>query len=645
MNLHEYLPEKIFRCATVAWMPRIIAEPIEPILRPQVLSDQVRFPAKSLRLTECRAVEARVSSARSGVAGRKDSQNHRADKAKTCSYVLLVCNKNVRMFERARVRSLKKAAASARSQVKVAGLLARCEYFFSASFQWREMSGTNAAAAVPSFQDQRVNRDNMRRGLRILSASLLISLLPLAMAVADPRQGMDTSSDTSSSAVKPSKEQLAMQAGAQAVVYGLPLVLMDITQRKTTNVVPGHLLARPVNQFAHLRAFPTASFKDVVRANVDTLYSSAFLDLAREPLVLSVPDTHGRYYLLPMLDAWTNVFASPGTRTTGNGAAVFAITGPDWKGTLPSGMHELKSPTNMAWILGRTQTNGPADYAAVHAIQDGYTLVPLSQFGKPYTPPAGKFDPTVDMKTPPVEQLQKMSATQFFSALARLLKANPPPAAEAGILAQLAKIGVRPGEDFDPNKLDPAVAKGLDGSVGLALGKLQEAQKHMGAPVNGWHIPPQNLGNFGTDYGTRAIVALIAFGANLPADAVYPTTFVDASGKALNGANHYTLHFAKGQTPPVNAFWSVTMYDAQSFFVDNPLNRYALSSWMPLAHNSDGSIDLYVQHDSPGKDKEANWLPAPAANFNVTLRMYWPKGVPPSITDGSWLPPALTLAP
>jgi hypothetical protein len=437
------------------------------------------------------------------------------------------------------------------------------------------------------------------------------------------------------------KEQRAMEAGAQAVIYGLPLVLMDITMRKTTNVSTERRLAKPLNQFAHLRAFPSAAFKDVVRANVDTLYSSAFLDLAKEALVLSVPDTHGRYYLLPMMDAWTNVFATPGSRTTGTKSGTFVITGPNWSGPVPDGMQQLKSPTNMVWILGRTQTNGPSDYSAVHALQDGYTLVPLSQYAKPYAPPPGAFDPTVDMNTPPVEQLKAMKAVQFFGALARLLKTNPPPASEAPILDRLAQIGVIPGEAFDASRLDPAVVKGLERSMPAAFAKLQEAQKRSGMPVNGWHIPPSNLGDYGSDYGTRAIIALIAFGANLPADAVYPTTFVDGAGKPLDGANRYTLHFNKGLTPPVNAFWSVTMYDSQSFFVDNPINRYAISSWMPLKYNSDGSIDLYIQRESPGADRESNWLPAPAGNFNITLRMYWPKDKAPSIYDGTWVPPAV----
>ena len=177
------------------------------------------------------------------------------------------------------------------------------------------------------------------------------------------------------------------------MAYGFPLVIMDATRKKISNVATAGPSAAPVNQFANMPQFPDASFKDVVRANVDTLYSSAWLDLAKEPIVLSVPDTKGRYYLMPMLDAWTNIFASPGKRTTGTKAGHFAITGPGWTGALPAGVQQLKSPTNMVWIIGRTQTNGPKDYAAVHAIQKQFKLTPLSVFGKPYTPPAGVVDP------------------------------------------------------------------------------------------------------------------------------------------------------------------------------------------------------------------------------------------------------------
>jgi len=436
------------------------------------------------------------------------------------------------------------------------------------------------------------------------------------------------------------EQQGALQTGVEAVLYGLPLVMMELTMQNATNVAVPVGMAAPVNQFANVPAFPTASFKQVVRANVDTLYSSAFLDLTKEPIVLSVPDTHGRYYLLPMFDAWTNVFASPGTRTTGNAAGDFAIVGPDWRGTLPAGLRALKSPTNVVWILGRTQTNGPQDYAAVRAIQHGYRLVPLSAFGKPYAPAKGAIDPALNGKVPPVDRLKAMSADAYFNLLARLMKSNPAPAADAPMLAKLATIGVVPGQPFEMSHLDPEVAAGLQRAVAVALNKLQPGTEHRGDGVNGWFFPGMNLGSFGTDYHTRALIAFIAFGANLPADAVYPTSFLDADGQPFRGTNRYVLHFGKGQLPPVNAFWSVTLYGADSFFVDNPLNRYAISSWMPLRPNSDGSIDIDIQHDPPAKDREPNWLPAPVeGTFNLTLRMYWPKDRPPSFLDGSWKPP------
>ena len=475
-------------------------------------------------------------------------------------------------------------------------------------------------------------------------AALVVAAAPSgASSAAQPPPTPEADGGRYSSAITTAPQ--ATEAGVRAVIYGLPIVLMEITLKKTTNAVPGRHLIRPVNQFAHMRAFPTAAFKDVVRANVDTLYSSAFLDLAQEPLVLSVPDTHGRYYLLPMLDAWTNVFATPGSRTTGTAALAFLITGPRWVGDVPAGMQQLKSPTDMAWILGRTETHGPDDYAAVHAIQDGYTLVPLSRYGKPYDPPAATFDPGVDMQTPPIEQVRRMSAATFFSTLARLLEANPPPADEAPVLAMLAGIGIRPGRPFDPRSLDPAVAAALEHSVDAAFSRLQEAQRNLGSPANGWHIPPRNVGAFATDFRTRAIIAMLAFGANLPADAIYPTTFVDSAGQPLDGAHRYVLHFEPGRAPPVNAFWSVTMYDADSFFVDNPINRYAVSSWMPLRKSADGSLDIYLQTEPPAGDQTANWLPAPAGRFNVTLRMYWPTDSSPSINDGTWQPPPIVRRP
>ena len=430
-----------------------------------------------------------------------------------------------------------------------------------------------------------------------------------------------------------------MDADVKAVIFGLPLVMMDLTRKRTTNVKRHYGIAAPINQFGHAPMFPPASFKDVVRANVDTLYSSAFLDLSTEPQALSVPDTGGRYYLMPMLDAWTNVFATPGARTTGVKAADFVITGPDWRGTLPAGAHLIRSPTNMAWILGRTQTNGPGDYAAVQGVQAGFRLSPLSQFGAPYVGPEGNVDPGLDMKTPPVEQLRRMSGTAFLTELARLLTLHPPRERDAPMLAPLAEVGVTPGRPFDARALDPATLKKWEDVVPRALKVLQGEAGRMGQEVNGWRIPKSNIADFGVDYETRAFIALIALGANLPADSLYPTAFVDGDDKPLNGADRYVLRFGPNLTPPVNAFWSVTMYDAQSFFVENSLKRYAISSWMPLVRDDDGSLAISIQHAPP--DAQANWLPAPEGPFNVTMRMYWPKAERPSILDGSWAPPAI----
>jgi hypothetical protein len=467
------------------------------------------------------------------------------------------------------------------------------------------------------------------------SLTLSLALLLFALIV----YGCSTQTEQGRQGTLTAEE--AQKIGVEAVVYGLPLVVMELTKVTSTNVPgPQPNAHAPINQFGNALKYPAASDHTVVRMNIDTLYSWAWLDLSKEPMVLSLPNTDGRYYMMPMLDAWTNVFASPGTRTTGNKAGDFAITGPGWKGSLPNGVKEIKSPTNMVWIIGRTQTNGPKDYAAVNALQRQYKLTPLSAFGKPYTQPPGVIDPAVDMKVGPADQLAKMNSTTFFKTLARLMVSNPPSAADAPVLAQLEKVGVVPGHDFVPSKLDPEVAKALDESVKLALEKLQAASKTWGKPVNGWNVPPTNVGDFGTDYNFRAVVAFIGLGANLPADAIYPFAFVDGDGKPLSGANRYVVHFDKGQTPPANAFWSLTMYDAQNFPVENPINRYTISSWMPIKYNADGSLDVCVQKDSPGTEKEANWLPAPAGDFSITMRVYHPK---PAMLEGTWSPPPVKL--
>lgn len=433
-------------------------------------------------------------------------------------------------------------------------------------------------------------------------------------------------------------EMEATEIGVDAYVYGYPLVTMEVTRRVMTNVASPAGTHAPMGQFVLMRTYPDAAFRDVTAPNADTLYSTAWLDLAQEPYVLSLPDMGDRYFLMPMLSGWTDVFEVPGKRTTGTKPQTYAITGPNWKGQLPDGVQEFKSPTDMVWILGRTYCTGtPEDYAACHALMDKYQLVPLSAYGKPYTPPAGKVDPRVDTKTPVRDQVHKLDAVAYFTLLAKLMKHNPPAEADAPMLAKLAKIGLVPGKDFDASQLPAAAAQAIPE---LAQKKIMGHFQDGGTHINGWLFTTK-AGVYGTDYLQRAFITAIGLGANRPQDAVYPTSASDADGKPYSGANQYVMHFPKGQTPPANGFWSITMYNADYFFVDNPLNRYTISPRNDLKYNADGSLDIAIQHASPGADKEANWLPAPEGNFVLMMRLYWPKEHAPSIIDGTWKPPAV----
>jgi hypothetical protein len=426
-----------------------------------------------------------------------------------------------------------------------------------------------------------------------------------------------------------------------AYIYGYPLVTMETTRRVMTNTAAAENLRAPMGQFVKARHYPDPSFHDVTAPNADTLYTTAWIDVGKEPWVLSIPDMKGRYFMFPMLDGWTNVFQAPGTRTTGTGAQTYAITGPGWSGTLPSGVQEYKSPTSLVWIIGRIYCTGtPEDYAAVHTLQDQCRLVPLSARGESYTPPAGKVDAAIDMKTPVRDQVNRMDAVAYFTLLAQLMKTNPPAPIDAPALAKFAAIGLVPGKDFDASRFSADFAKRIPE---LAFDRIM-LQFKLGKSIkniNGWMFD-RDTGLYGTDYLNRALVTAIGLGANRPQDAVYPTSLKGADDEAYDGANKYVIHFEKGLTPPVQGFWSITMYDDQYFFVANPLNRYSISPRQNLKTNADGSIDIHIQKDSPGADKEANWLPAPAGKFILMMRLYWPNETPPSILDGSWIIPPVT---
>jgi hypothetical protein len=435
-------------------------------------------------------------------------------------------------------------------------------------------------------------------------------------------------------------QEEARAIGVDAYLYFYPLITMDVTRRQSTNIAPGKEFAKgPMNLFTNVPAYPSADMKLVVRVNFDTLYSIAWLDMTKEPMVVSAPDTDGRYYLLPMLDMWSDVFASPGWRTTGTMAADYLVTPPGWGGTVPQGMSQIAAPTPYVWIIGRTRTDGPADYDAVHKIQAGYKVTPLSNWGKPPKPVEFKIDPSVDMKTPPKIQVDTMPADRFFAYAAELLKINPPHITDQPIIARLKRLGFEPGKSFDLDQSDPAIREGLATVPADARQLMAWKVDTLARVVNGWSMNTDTMGVYGNYYLKRAMVAQLGLGANLPQDAIYPLNLADESGKPLDGAGRYTIHFDKGAAPPVDAFWSITLYDAEGFQVANPLDRFALSSWMPFAYNSDGSLDLYFQNESPGKDKEANWLPAPKGAFNLTMRLYAPRS---EALTGKWNPPPVT---
>ena len=435
-------------------------------------------------------------------------------------------------------------------------------------------------------------------------------------------------------------EQEAHAIGVDAYLYFYSLVTMDITRRVATNVEAGKVPGfGPANEFQSFTAYPTADYKAVVRPNFDTLYSSAFLDLSSEPMIVSAPETSGRYYLLPMLDMWSDVFASPGWRTTGTAPANYLVTPPGWAGAVPNGLQRISAPTPFVWIIGRTKTDGPDDYDAVHKIQAGYKITALSQWGKAAAAPAMTPDPSVDMKTPPKVQVDTMPSDKFFAYASELLKVNPPHLTDEPMIARLKQIGFEPGKSFDLEKADPAVRAALAGVPEEAQQLMAWKVPTLARFVNGWSMNTDTMGVYGNYYLKRAIVAREGLGANLPEDAIYPLNVGDETGKPLDGANKYMLHFDKGSMPPVKAFWSVTLYDADGFQVANPLNRFAVSSWMPFKYNADGSLDLYFQNESPANGNEANWLPAPKGPFTLTMRLYAPRS---EALVGKWNPPPVT---
>lgn len=440
--------------------------------------------------------------------------------------------------------------------------------------------------------------------------------------------------------LKPEELRSLVQEG---VVFGYPLVMADANKELYTNASSPSMNRGEINQFTHIRTVGEPGARDAIAPDVDTLSSTAWIDLGREPIVLSVPSVGNRFYMIQVVDAWSNVIASPGTRTTGAGAEDFAIVGPNWEGQLPAHVRRIQSPTNLVFVTGRTFTRGGRDLEIANAIQNRFRLQPLSQVDRSYSSPPSKLEAAreeyvIHWRKTPNEMIEAMDAKTFFTRLSRLMVDNPPAAADRPMLAKLERIGVTPGRTVDYGQLPAEVRKSLDEGVRGGYERVKAlAQNAPGRMMNGWVVHEASA-NYGTDYERRAGMAYLGQGANLPQDAIFPVAHVDSMGSRLTGANKYVLRFAKGNLPPVNGFWSVSVYDSNQGLVANRINRYSVSSRDRLKMNKDGSLSIQLQPDNPGKGKAINWLPTPRGEFSAMMRLYWPKQ---AVLNGEWQAPGL----
>ncbi|WP_342709440.1 DUF1254 domain-containing protein [Bradyrhizobium sp. B124] len=425
----------------------------------------------------------------------------------------------------------------------------------------------------------------------------------------------------------------------EAYVYGFPIVDNYRIQHaywvdKTTPEYKG-----PWNQIWNSARVFTPADTAIQTPNSDTPYSFVGADLRSEPLVLTVPAMgKERYFSVQLIDYYTFNFDYIGTRTSGNGGGSFLLAGPGWKGDAPKGVEKVfHCETELAFPTYRTQLFDPADIENVKKVQAGYKVQTLSAF---LGQPAPKAAPAIDF-IKPLTPAEEKTSPQFFNILNFVLQFCPTVPSEEELMARFAKIGVGAGKTFDASKLSPEIKTAIEQGMADAWAALAGLKKD----VEEGKVSSGDV--FGTrqylkgNYLYRMGAAALGIYGNSKQEAMYPTYYVDAAKQKLNGANRYTLRFAPGQLPPVNAFWSLTMYDEpQSLLVANPLNRYLINSPMlpQLKRDADGGLTLIVQNQSPGKDKEANWLPAPKGPFSMIMRLYWPKE---AATEGKWTQPPL----
>ncbi|QDJ50586.1 DUF1254 domain-containing protein [Bordetella hinzii] len=437
----------------------------------------------------------------------------------------------------------------------------------------------------------------------------------------------------------PLSAQELRDVAIDAYIYAYPMVLMEVTRRQTTNVQSPVAGRAPMNQFGHRTSLPDARTADVAWPSTDTLYSSLWYDVSREPLIIQVPDAGDRFVMLNLLDMWTDSYATRGTRTNGRGPQTFAIVGPGWQGNLPAGVDLVRSPTAMGWLIGRVQAGGQGDAQAISQFQAGLSATPLNQYGRGYGFAAsGPVNTTWNTQGTPAEQVANMDAATFFTLFSELVRNNPPHGNDYPMLDRLRRIGIgdRP---LVFGQLEPVVQQALIDAQPVAGRRIADGVSRLSTQANNWNTVLTGIGTYGTDYLRRASVAYAGLGASPPEEVIYPVTGSDNKGRPLESGRDYVLHFDKGQLPPVDGFWSINLYDARQGFAENQANRYTLRSTDPLKYNSDGSLDIYIRRDYPGESRAANWLPAPRdGTFLVNLRLYAPRNI---ALDGQWAPPPI----
>lgn len=457
-------------------------------------------------------------------------------------------------------------------------------------------------------------------------SAFAIPCLPCAHAAAAPAQ------------LDPNEAQAI---AADAYLYAYPLLVMDTARRVQTNTtVPDNDMGAgaPLNQFSHMSRASDALLHGVAYPDVDALTSSLWFDVSKEPLLIDVPEAGNRYYLMSLADMWTDVFAAPGTRTTGGEHHVFAIAAADWHGTLPKNVELLRATTPAGRLLLRIRLNGTADLPAARTLQSGFTATPLSRWGKKYQPPPGTFDVAMSRQTA-ADQVATLSAADFLAAFSDLAGKYPPHANDTPMLQRLLRLGLVPGQRFDLARAPAGIRAAIEAGVQNAQARVRSPAEPRAGGSGGWPTPRKPRGTYGTDYALRARLARTDLVSHLSEDLIHIRAGTDAEGRPLDGTFRYEVRFERAQLPPVDAFWSLTLYNDRCELADNQVNRYAAGTRDALTTAPDGSTTIYVQYAAPVTEKVRNWLPGPqSGHFSLDLRLYWPRD---AAVEGAWAPPSI----